>query len=278
MNPTELTPVESYNQIYYKRDDLYKPFDIPLNGGKIRQCQCLVSDNLDLIRSEYNSHIVTATNVDSPQGLIVANVAKQFNLKCSVFYGNVSEKTLTESKIINGIRDTGAEVRSIAKIGYDAVLYKRMTEMQKQTNFFIIKFGINLENSTSIIDCISDQVENIPDNLKNLLIPTGSGIMAGAILQGVRKYNKKIENIYVVQIAGYDRTEKINSISLFSNYIYIKDKTYPYNRKVTEKITDSFELDNIYEAKAHKYMKLNINTGENDTLFWVVGNANYIRG
>ena len=35
-----LTPVEEYNGIYYKRDDLYCPWG-DVNGGKVRQAKKL---------------------------------------------------------------------------------------------------------------------------------------------------------------------------------------------------------------------------------------------
>ena len=37
-----LTPVERVGDYWFKRDDYFMPFDdIPVNGGKVRQCICL---------------------------------------------------------------------------------------------------------------------------------------------------------------------------------------------------------------------------------------------
>ncbi len=47
----ELTPIEEYDGVLYKRDDLFRPFpDEELNGGKVRQAINLIYQNLDLIR------------------------------------------------------------------------------------------------------------------------------------------------------------------------------------------------------------------------------------
>ena len=45
-----LTPVEEYNGIFFKRDDLYAPYGEDfVTGGKIRQCRDLIKTNLDYI-------------------------------------------------------------------------------------------------------------------------------------------------------------------------------------------------------------------------------------
>lgn len=39
----KLTPVEKHDDIYVKREDLFKPFDdVPLNGGKIKTSICII--------------------------------------------------------------------------------------------------------------------------------------------------------------------------------------------------------------------------------------------
>lgn len=39
MDLDAFTPVQKVGDYFFKRDDLFAPFnDIPLNGGKVRQC------------------------------------------------------------------------------------------------------------------------------------------------------------------------------------------------------------------------------------------------
>jgi len=128
-----------------------------------------------------------------------------------------------------------------------------------------------------VIDCIADQVQNIPDNLDNLIIPTGSGITAGSILRGIKRYGKRVKNIHVVHISGMDRRQKINGIEDGVPYIYIQDNTCLYNKKVKRTIADGFTLDYIYEAKAYHWMLNNLDYRKEKTLFWCVGNVNYYR-
>lgn len=276
-----LTPIENYNGVLYKRDDLFQPFqDEMLNGGKVRQAINLIHHNLDLIRTEYHGKVATSCQKDSPQGLIVSRVAREFNLGCFVGYGQVSLKTIQENKLMNQIRLNGGEVANIADIAYDNVVTSHLKSLQTKgagNQFFIIKFGIDVDKNPIVVDCISEQVKNLPDDLVNLVIPTGSGITAGSILKGLDKYNKKIRHIHVVHISGEDRQEKINHIAGHDNFEYIKGTGYKYGKKVKVTVSEGFILDEIYEAKAHDWMMHNIDIKREKTLFWVVGNANSYR-
>jgi len=278
---SELTPIEEYNGVLYKRDDLFRPFqDEMLNGGKVRQAIKLIHKNLELIKSDYHSTVATTCQKDSPQGVIISRVAKAFDLSCFVGYGNLSRKTLEENKIINQIRFNGGIADSIINQGFDNAITSRLKKLQQEgagNNFYIIKFGIDVEHNPIVIDCIADQVKNLPDKLENLVIPTGSGITAGAILRGIKKYKKNIGSIYVVHISGEDRIAKINSIEDNVPYAYIKGTGYKYSQKVKLNVADGFELDYIYEAKAFDWIRHNLDLRQGKTLFWCVGNANYYR-
>jgi len=265
----------------YKRDDLFRPFpDEMLNGGKVRQAINLIHHNLELIKSDYHNTIATTSQKDSPQGLIISRVARAYHLDCFVGYGNLCQKTLDENKIIQNIRKNNGIVESIIKQGFDNAITSRLKKLQREgtgNNFFIVKFGIDVEHNPVAVDCISDQVQNIPDILDNIVIPTGSGITAGAILRGIKKYGKEVKNVYVVHISGKDREKKINSIEAHVPYEYIMGTGYKYSQKVKLNVVDGFELDYIYEAKAYDWMMHNLDLRNEKTLFWCVGNANYYR-
>jgi 1-aminocyclopropane-1-carboxylate deaminase/D-cysteine desulfhydrase-like pyridoxal-dependent ACC family enzyme len=277
----ELTPIEEYDGALYKRDDLFRPFpDEMLNGGKVRQAINLIYHNLDLIKSDYHGKVATTCQKDSPQGMIVSRVAQAYNLGCFVGYGNLSTNTMAENTFIKHIRLYGGTVESIIKQGFDNAITSRLKKLQMEgpgNNFFIIKFGIDVEKNPIVLDCIGDQVQNLPDDLDNLVIPCGSGITTGGILRGIQKYGKKVKKIYVVHVSGMDRRDKINSIAGLVPYIYVKGTGYRYSRKVKVKVSEGFELDQIYEAKAYDWMLHNIDLRWEKTLFWCVGNANYYR-
>lgn len=277
----ELTPIQEYDGVLYKRDDLFMPFPGEmLNGGKVRQAINLVYQNLDLIRTDYKSTVATACGKDSPQGLIICRVAKAYNLGCFVGYGALSTKTLAENKFIQHIRLNNGIAEGIANYSYDNVISSGLKKLQEENggkNFLIVKFGIDFEKNPVVIDCIAAQVKNIPNELDNLVIPTGSGITAGSILRGIKKYGKKIKKIHVVHISGEDRRKKIMGIEGGVDYKYVEDTTYSYSKKLKFPVPDGFALDWIYEAKAYDWMLHNIDIRNEKTLFWCVGNANYYR-
>lgn len=276
-----LAPIEEYNGVFYKRDDLFRPFpDEMLNGGKVRQAINLIDSNLALIKSDFQGTVATTCQLNSPQGLIISRVAKAYNLGSFVGYGNLSPKTLNENKIIQNIRKNDGIVESIIKQGFDNAITSQLKKLQQEgigNNFYIIKFGIDVEHNPVVVDCIAEQVRNIPDELDFLIIPTGSGITAGAILRGIRKFGKKIKVVYVVHISGENRIRKIDEIAGLEPYIYVKGTGYPYGKKLKEEVVDGFVLDDIYEAKAYDWMMHNLDLHGKKTLFWVVGNANYYR-
>lgn len=277
----QLTPIEELNGILFKRDDLFMPFpDEQINGGKVRQAINLIHDNFDLIRQEYHSMVATSCGVHSPQGMIVSRVAKEFGLGCFVGYGRVLPENLVKNKFVQEIIRNGGNARTIATQPFDKVITYHLRELQNEgdgKNFYIIKFGIDIDRNPIVIDCISNQVENLPDDLDNLIIPCGSGITSGAILRGIKKFKKQIDRIWVVHISGEDRRNEINKIEDSVLYFYVKGTGYPYGKEVKVTVDGKLNLDSIYEAKAYDWMTKNIDYRKERTLFWCVGNANYYR-
>jgi 1-aminocyclopropane-1-carboxylate deaminase/D-cysteine desulfhydrase-like pyridoxal-dependent ACC family enzyme len=277
----ELTSIEEYDGIFFKRDDLFRPFDgEALNGGKLRQAINLIAYNLEQIRHDYKGKVATMGAVDSPQGLIVTRVANYYDLKSIVFYGNIGD-AIKENQFIRHTRYFGGEVESILGIAFNNRLLPAVEELRDYgsgNNFFLIKFGINIEEYPYGVDCIADQVQNLPNDIENLVIPVGSGITAGSILRGLVKYKKKIPNIYVIHVSGRDRVPDIREISGEDiDFEYDADKKYPHHKKVKRNITDDFQLDQIYEAKIYEWMLRKVDYKNEKTVFWVVGNANFYR-
>ena len=49
-----ITPIELIDNIYYKRDDYFKPFgDYHVNGGKVRQALIMFEKYIDDIQSKH---------------------------------------------------------------------------------------------------------------------------------------------------------------------------------------------------------------------------------
>lgn len=298
-NINELTPVDcipnicGLNEMYFKRDDLYLPFDdMPwLGGGKVRQTISLfekVKDEISL-----KDGIITYVSINSPQSVIVAKVANMMGIKCNIVIGvnDNLDNIISKHKTMFESNKLGANILNVVKVGYNNVLLSHTKRIANENNYYIIYFGINIEEYTKeLTECISNQVKNIPDELDYLIIPVGSGIQMGGILNGIKKYNKKVKRIIGIQISNIDQSNTINKIlkDLETDIVYeqIVDNTYKYAKHLDVNIynsnnrNESFKLNVVYEAKSFDYFKKHKNefgVKKNDkVLFWVIGDNNFL--
>ncbi len=127
-----------------------------------------------------------------------------------------------------------------------------------------------------MFDTNGKQVVNIPKKLDVLVMSVGIGIQFACVLRGLKKYNKDVKKIIGVQI-GPDRRKLIDG---YLNQYYPLEPAFDleyelvqyksaYSKSEKQKV-DNFYLDDIYEAKAHKWMLENIDLNQR-ILFWCVG-------
>lgn len=271
----DLTPVEEYNGILYKRDDLYAPYgENFITGGKIRQCRDLVKTNLDYIRNECDSTIATASSVHSPQAPIVSKVAEEFGLKSIIGFGNSTVEKAIRHKAMNWCKELGSELIVLSESqGFNNVIYHHLHKLNQTRKFFPILFGYAAQTyRESIITKIAEQVQNVDCDV--LYVPVGSGVTLTGILEGVIKYNKKFR-VVALQPFGHDRRKSIhkNLESPSWEYQYEwREGNYSYSKLLKKNV--GFELDMIYESKSYDMIEFD---KKETSCFWVVGNSNLIR-
>lgn len=273
----ELTPVEEYGGILYKRDDLYAPYGEDfVTGGKIRQCRDLIKMNLDYIHEECNSTIATAASIHSPQSVIVSRVAQEFELQSIIGFGNTTVEKATRHKPMKMCEDMGSELIVLSESqGFNNVLYSNLNKLSKTRQMFIVLFGYAVKTDrASIIDRIAEQVENI--ECETLYVPLGSGMTFTGILEGIKMFNKQFR-VVALQPFGYDRRKEIfyNLSGMQWDYVF-EYRVGDYRYHKLQKKNVGFELDMIYESKSHEMMEEMIVSREKNC-FWVIGNSNTIR-
>ena len=241
---------------------------------------------------------MTYSQVSSPQPLILSRVASEYKVpKIVIGVGGPTskEKVIERHNMLRKSSQLGSDLRVIAKLGYNTVLKKHADRIAEEENLFLLSFGLNVEDYIEeLVMSTADQVRNLPD-LENLVVPVGSGIMFAGIVCGLKRYNKKVKNVFGIQIAGVDRSgdidrivEKSEGFKVFGegrvrdgvDYHLIKDKTFPYSKSVKFDIA-GLDLDVIYEAKAYTFLvrhrgELGIKDSD-DSLFWIIGNQNAVR-
>jgi 1-aminocyclopropane-1-carboxylate deaminase/D-cysteine desulfhydrase-like pyridoxal-dependent ACC family enzyme len=293
VNVHKLTPVEEHNGVYFKRDDLFQPFnDIEVNGGKLRQCLVLLDQAREEIKISCGNIVGTTSSVHSPQLAIVARSAIYNGMQPVIGMGTISslDRLKATYPIINKSYNIGADIDIMAKVGYASVVEQRLKK--KYPHIFLVKFGINFNKyPKAILKPNIDQVENL-DNYDNIVLTVGSGITAAGVIQGLKKFEKKFKRLILIQMSNKNQKPLVEKLiiphdfdSIFIKdvitynkikYEYYQDKTYPYSRKVYERIDDELLLDPLYEAKAYQYMNKYLKL-EGSTLFWLIGNSAGLR-
>ncbi|TAL67466.1 MAG: pyridoxal-phosphate dependent enzyme [Bacteroidetes bacterium] len=286
---SELTPVEEYDGILYKRDDLYLPYEDynELGGGKVRQMQ-LLYESMKSKNEKITGLITNPVSLSSPQSAIVAKIAKDNNVPCMICIGgkiDSVEETAKRYKPLSLAYQLGAEIKVVAKIGYRNVVTSRVNDIIKENNYEVVNFGINLSDyPDAIIGSTANQVLNLPDYLDNLIIPCGSAITMAGIIVGIEQFKKQVKRIIGTQISGYDRRKYVDSIlnkfRINRQYEFIIDTTYPYAKNVKHFINPEFELNVKYESKAVQFFlrnKQQLGIADSDkTLIWIIGNNNFL--
>jgi len=268
------TPIHFIDGVWYKRDDLYCPFGNDVNGGKVRQAICLLYSKRKMIRERY-SGVITHTQVHSTTGAIIARVCKELGIKCVICIGGSSQETLENHHMMKYAKYLGADIRNVCGTGMHGPVLSRMREIATKENLFDAVFSHNVTDSPfSVMDCISRQVENLPSELDQLVVPVGSAIHFSAILHGLHRYDKQVKTIYGLCV-GPTREKSVDQwIDPFDTprreYKMICLNTV-YGKPLVEKIGNGILLDELYEAKAHKWMRENLDLNKNNTGFWIVG-------
>lgn len=275
-----LTPIERHGRLLYKRDDLFAPFDdVPLSGGKVRQAMLLLEHARDEIVERFDSYVLTATGVHSPQGLIIARVAAGLDLDCVIFVGATTVGgVLMRHSMLRRAVATGAVLDARARVAYEPALMKAAEHWQRDHNGagYLVRFGINLEgDNDAIIGSTARQVRNVPSSVETIVVPTGAGITAAGVIIGAAQYAPQAR-VLVVQIAGYNRRALIDRIVGELDYDYLPIKTHPYSRHLDRRV-DDFTLDPVYEAKAHDWLLEQPDFVDDSTLFWLVGDSTAVR-
>lgn len=246
-----LTPVtyDKDSGIYLKRDDLFEVYGS--HGGKARSAYQLI---LQLIEQGYST-IVTAGSRQSPQCEIVSMICEGIGIDCKLFMPNGED-----TSVIKNIKNNSYTEIIRVRPAYNNVLIARSREFADKYSCGYVPFGMEcLEN----VEITSKQVQNIPKEVKRIVMPVGSGMSISSVATGMLEYgiDKPLLGIRV----GKDPIKTIynycNGIDFLNWNLEVSKVDYHTN---VEAYVGGYRLDPIYEAKCREYLQ------EGD-LLWVVG-------
>ena len=243
-DPAELTPIEKVGNLWIKRDDLFECNGV--QGGKVRTCLAL---------SQGASGLVTAGSRSSPQVNIVAHIADYLGVPCRVH----TPAGAASPEVAQAVA-YGAE-RISHRPGYNTVIVKRARDDAKAHGWTEIPFG--MECQEAVKQTRKQVPEVLPDGVRRLVAPVGSGMSLSGILWGLKDHDHKLPVVGVV--VGADPTERLDKYAPkgWRDMVELIEAKEDYHDEVNATI-GSVVLDPVYEAKCVPHL-------EPGDLLWVVG-------
>ena len=250
----ELTPVQLMShydkQIWVKRDDLFEVAGC--FGGKARTCFAL---------SRGAKGLVTAGSRKSPQVNLVAHMGKYFGVPA---VGVTPHGAITPE--IQDAINCGMEHVPKAFPCFTPTLTITAKKIAEERGFTYIPFGMECEEA---VKQTAKQVQNIPPEVKRIVMPVGSAMSLAGVLTGLREYGIKKEVLGVCVGANpYARLQKYAPYD-WKSYCKLVFSEYEYDYEMKAKV-GGVTLDPIYEAKCAPYL-------EEDDMLWIVGCRNTVK-
>lgn len=267
----KLDPIEEIDGYLVKRGDDFKLGYV--KGSKVRQCYHVVKENLDHIKSNHNSTLITGAGLPSPQTAITAQVANHFGLKCIISTPLYDNSKVDLDRInISLAQKLGAEIYGVSNPNPSG--YQKDVEWHiKKSNPYEIKFGMI---GRQALEPVIYQTQNIPDSVEEITMIAGSGLSAISVLIGVQKYQKtNVKKVNLINLSSFlqrNLTKWYNPLpeeEKFQGEINIISSDHAYRKQL--KKYDLF--DYTYESKAWDWLVRNKEPSTTQ-LFWVVGIKN----
>lgn len=251
MKIDELTPVQYIEKegIWLKRDDLFEVCGV--RGGKSRSAYQVVQQ---LVEQGYNT-IVTAGSRQSPQCEIVSYICEELDLQCKVFMPRGAD-----TSVISHIKENKNTEIIRCTCGYNNVIIANARDYAINRECGYVPFGMECAEN---VEVTSKQVQNIPDEVKRIVIPVGSGMSFSSVVTGMTRYEigKPLLGVRVGKDPKKIIEEYAEGIEFMDYEIVQSDIGY---HNAVDAWVGEVNLDPIYEAKCREYLQ------EGD-LLWIVG-------
>jgi 1-aminocyclopropane-1-carboxylate deaminase/D-cysteine desulfhydrase-like pyridoxal-dependent ACC family enzyme/DNA modification methylase len=241
----EYTPIEIRGNYFFKREDLYSYAGV--HGGKVRTAMKLAQGAKGLI---------TAGSRSSPQVNIVAHIAKELGIPCRVHTprGELPPELLQAQAC-------GAEIIQ-EDVGYNNVIISRAEkDAAEHPDWTYIPFGMECKDAVVMT---ASQVIDIPNGVKRIVVPVGSGITLAGVLWGLRQRGIHVPVVGIV--VGADPTSRLNDYAPlgWEQECTLLRSPLEYSQKPRLTSFEGIKLDPVYEAKCIDFLK-------QGDLLWVVG-------
>lgn len=254
----ELTPIEEIDGVYIKRNDKYEIAGC--NGGKAISAYQII---LDAKEQGYKDIITTGSRF-SPQCEIVSCICEMEGLNAHIVMPSGEE-----TKVMKTVRNNPhSELITPYKGGYQSTLNAYCRKLADLKGYYLVPFGMQCEKNVHLV---AKQCENIPKEVKRIVVPVGSGMSLCGVLQGLVNFHRLDIEVIGVQAGGNPfkiiQAFKPKFVQLpkykIESFMPEASPSQRYHT-VTSNFIGDLKLDPIYEGKCKDFI-------QKGDLFWVVG-------
>jgi 1-aminocyclopropane-1-carboxylate deaminase/D-cysteine desulfhydrase-like pyridoxal-dependent ACC family enzyme len=276
-----LTPVENHAGLWMKREDLHTLNGV--NGSKLRACEHLIEQ----AHARGYKRVVSASSVLSPQSAMAATVAASLGMPCDIILGGTKPHTAVRHPSIRLATEAGATFHYIG-VGYNPALQSAARKLTAELDgAYLLNYGIAIPPDAATEDIRAFhaigglQVQNLPPEVRTLVVPFGSGNTAAGILYGLCTYYTGVEHVTLMGI-GPDRLDWLHGrLSLLNVTLPFPVEHAPLHPHfatygdVMRETVDGVVMHPTYEGKIIRWAKENQpgwwTERDSTACLWVVG-------
>lgn len=267
----------------YKREDLCS-LPSGVNGAKLRACDHLIRQGA----ASGAQRVISAASVLSPQNAMAAILAARYGMRCLIVLGGTSPATAFKHKSPAMAKLAGADFEFIP-VGYNPALQKKASVLAAlDRRAYWLQYGITTPPSATPAEMrafhqiAADQCTNLPDTVRTLVIPFGSGNTAAGVLMGLNQHRPRdLERIVLVGI-GPDRRAWLRdrfvrmgvSLPRF-RHLDLHGSGYATYSDRMPGMADGITLHPTYEGKVVRYLNEKAPSWwvrrDGTTCLWIVG-------
>lgn len=234
------------------------------------------------------TRVISAASVLSPQNAMAAVLARRYGLSCLIVLGGTSPRSAFQHKSVALAREQGADFDFI-RVGYNPALQKRAADLTAlDPQAYWLQYGITTAPGASARELrafhqiAADQCANLPDTIKTLVVPFGSGNTGAGVLMGLNQHRPaSLERIVLVGIGPdrrawlRDRFDRMGISLPVSRHLDLHGSGYAsYGDKMPGQ-ADGITLHPTYEGKVVRYLDERAPDWwvrrDGTTCLWIVG-------
>lgn len=250
LTPVQLLKDEELGEMWFKREDWFAPLGYGgVNGTKGRAGVFIAHEHF----LQYGRvDIVHGTVVGSPQIPFYVSLSKHYGGECITVLGATSPSVCLKHPMVYMGAALGSKF-SFTGSGFNCYLQAKCRKLKKERPDWLYgEYGITLEIPANSVEKVTrfalvgaEQVKNIPDEVKTLIIPFGSANSAVGILLGLAVYgHKNIERVVLIGI-GPNRLRWLeNRLATIGEHMGVNTKPwkrlYHNNHDIQKRFGDKF--------------------------------------